>query len=104
MLEQGETTVLRQRSCTTKLHTAKYKYQSGYAACLGTHQLWSIQAVLVVIYMGVKSAFLEGRPQLTNVLKQCSYEIIWTLLGRVACAYTIAINSVSSGTVYLKHS
>lgn len=23
MLEQGETTVLRQRSCTTKLHTAK---------------------------------------------------------------------------------
>jgi hypothetical protein len=28
MLEQGETTVLRQRSWTTKLHTATYKYQS----------------------------------------------------------------------------
>ena len=28
MLEQGETTVLRQRSCTTKLHTATYKSQS----------------------------------------------------------------------------
>ena len=42
------------------------------AACLGTRRLWSIQAVLAVIYMGVKSGFLEGRPQLPNVAKQCS--------------------------------
>jgi len=74
------------------------------AACLGTRRFGSIQAVLAVIYMGVKSGFSEGRPQLTNVAKQCSWEIIWTLPGRVACSYTIAINSVSSGTVCLKHS
>jgi len=63
------------------------------AACLGTHRLSFIQAVLVVIYMGMKIGFLEGRPQLTNVAKQTPRQSTMLLY-----------NSVSYGTVCLKHS
>lgn len=65
-----------------------------------------------LVYSNSSGGYLYGREEWLlraaatahKCLQQCSYEIIWTLLGIVACAYTIAINSVSSGTVYLKHS
>lgn len=69
MLEHGETTVLRQRSCTTKLHTATHNtaITKGSNGCTQNYQLNSIYTIIWMLFYGYEGRFLI----LENMIYKC---------------------------------